>query len=168
MIVVEGFDGSGKTTLAKRLSDMLGWPVLHTGGPTADRTDVARCMLRSVQRAKTRCIQDRITQISEAAYSMLVYPGKAGLALAGISKLPRVTMIYCRPRASILITSLNKHDDKEYDTTEHMKHVNENAAQIIATYDSVMSMVENYMPVVRYDRTRPDDDMIRKIVEQHR
>lgn len=42
MIVVEGIDGSGKTTLANALGEKLGWPVLHWANP--GRTDATKLL----------------------------------------------------------------------------------------------------------------------------
>src|SRR5690606_42074312 len=79
MIIVEGFDASGKTTLANEIGRAMGWQVLHTGGPTRDEGDVYACLFRCYQRVRMRCVQDRVTPISESVYSLLHRPAKAAI-----------------------------------------------------------------------------------------
>lgn len=154
MIVVEGFDMSGKSTLANILGAELGWPVLHTGGPTRDEADVVSCLLRSLQRMQKRCVQDRVTHVSESVYSMTEFPTKAALALDAIREIPpTVMMIYCRPAPEFLVRALaDEHREKAWDTQDHMYRIRRDAATMIAFYDTVMAMVERRVDVIRYDR----------------
>lgn len=168
MIIVEGFDGSGKSTLANRIGVMLGWEVLHTGGPTKDETDVISCLLRSRQRMRARCVQDRITHISESAYSLLTYPNKAARALDNLRDIhPQMTVIYCRPPTEFLVQELSAHVRKEWDNDEHMSSVVANARQIIATYDTIMAVVALRVDILMYDRTAiGDGERILRIIER--
>jgi adenylate kinase family enzyme len=168
MIIVEGFDGSGKTTLATRIGELLSWEVLHTGGPTRDEADVISCLLRSRQRMRHRCVQDRITHISESCYSLLSHPDKAARALDNLRDIhPQMTVIYCRPSTDFLVQEMSAHVRKEWDSDDHMSMVVANARQIIATYDAIMAVVALRVDILRYDRTVPDDsDRILKIVER--
>lgn len=168
MIIVEGFDGSGKSTLATKIGKLLGWEVLHTGGPTKDEADVISCLLRSRQRMRARCVQDRITHISESAYSLLTHPNKAARALDNLRDIhPQMTVIYCRPATEFLVQELSAHVRKEWDSDDHMSTVVANARQIIAAYDTIMSIVGLRVSILAYDRTVPEDsDRILKIVER--
>lgn len=168
MIIVEGFDGSGKSTLARRIGERLGWEVLHTGGPTTDETDVLPCLLRSRQRMKQRVVQDRITHVSESAYSMLTHPNKAARALDNLRDIgPQVLVVYCRPPTEFLIQELSAHVRKEWDNDDHMTMVVGNARQIIAAYDTIMSVVALRNHVHHHNRCLPDDtDRILGIVER--
>lgn len=168
MIIVEGFDGSGKSTLANRIGELLGWEVLHTGGPTKDETDVISCLLRSRQRMRQHCVQDRITHISESAYSMLTHPNKAARALDNLRDIhPQMTVIYCRPATEFLVQELSAHVRKEWDNDEHMSTVVANARQIIAAYDTIMAVVSLRVDVLHYNRQLPGDvTRILNIVER--
>jgi hypothetical protein len=157
VIVVEGFDGSGKSTLAKAIGNRLTWPVLHTGGPTSDKLDVSRCLDRSIQRIHQACVQDRITHVSEAVYSAFRYYEKSAMAIEAIPYLPSVVFIYCRPSVLSLMRTLHSHQNKSWDTNEHMQFVVANAGHLIALYDTITHMIERRFPdtFYRYDRDEP-------------
>lgn len=168
MIIVEGFDGSGKSTLANLIGDLLGWEVLHTGGPTTDEADVISCLLRSRQRMRHRCVQDRITHISEAAYSLLSHPQKAARALDNLRDIhPQLTVIYCRPPTEFLVQEMSAHVRKEWDNDDHMSMVVANSRQIIAIYDTIMAVVALRVDVLTYDRSAiGDGERILRIIER--
>lgn len=155
MIVVEGFDCSGKSTLAARIGAELGWPVLHPGGPTNDEQDVYNCLLRSLSRMRQRCVQDRITHISESVYSMLRYPQKAAIALCAMREVAHAELVvYCRPPTEMLLDSLRDHAVKEHDDPEKLAKTLEDAPTLIRLYDTVMHLAVHYcgVRVLKHDR----------------
>lgn len=169
MIIIEGFDCSGKSSLAARISERKGWPVVHTGGPTKDVFEVAACLARTRDRMKQQVIQDRCTHVSEAAYSMLRYPRQAALALNHFSDIAYpICFVYCRPPTDFLIEEYRRrHVAKEYDTTEFSAFVLENARSIIAIYDTLIHMIRmKHCAVINYDRTRKDDDVFIDIISE--
>ena len=157
MIVVEGFDFSGKSTLAKALGDRLGWPVVHTGGPTADVDDVRRCLRRSRERFSTKNVQDRTTHISEACYSAFSHPDKAALALDSLREVTHAWLvIYCRPDIGKMVDQfLAHHVPKSHDDMRALKQTMSDAKHIAMYYDTVMALVGEYTTVIRYDRNEP-------------
>lgn len=169
MIIVEGFDCSGKSTLANRIAGRLGWPVLHTGGPTRDEADVVSCLVRSRTRWQKRVVQDRITHISESVYSHLEFPAKAARALDAIREIPpTVLVVYCKPPPEYLLDALaHEHRQQAWDTNDHLERVRRDARSMIAFYDTVMMMVRLRCPVHVYDRSRePSAESIMKIIEE--
>lgn len=58
MIIIEGADGVGKSTLANRLSEKLGWPIHHMGVPDPD-FDYMGGYLEKIVEYGPRCILDR-------------------------------------------------------------------------------------------------------------
>lgn len=165
MIVVEGFDGAGKTTLCGALGEALGWPVHHTGGPTRGPADVAECLLRSRLRFAERCVQDRCTHISESVYSMTTRPGQASRALVHLHELTEArVVVYCRPGDEYLLESIRYHRAKKHETARHVDDVIENAVGLIGIYDTVMALVENARPVRRYDFSRDSQSEFVKTV----
>lgn len=155
MIVVEGFDASGKSTLAVKIGKRLTWPIVHTGGPTKGEDDVLRCLTRSRHRMTLHNVQDRITHVSEACYGMLRSPKSAALAIQSLRDFhDGVTVIYCRPPTEFMLEALkNQHVDEEWDTPKHMAMVLENARTIIAIYDTIMAVVGHRTGLYQYDRT---------------
>lgn len=169
MIIVEGFDASGKSTLAKKIADMLGWPILHTGGPTSDEADVVSCLIRSQLRWGKKVVQDRVTHVSESVYSHLEFPAKAARALDAIREIsPHVFVVYCRPPPEFLLNALfEEHRQQVWDTDDHLERVRRDARSMIAFYDTVMAMVALRCHVHAYDRSRePGAESILKLVEE--
>lgn len=141
MIVIEGMDGSGKSTLAAALSEWLGWPVLHPGGPPKTLSDTKRSVEMCIDRMGQRCIQDRVTMLSEVAYGTFAgrndHAGLALLSTLAVAKRAAI-VIYCRPPAEFVTAKLcEQHVVKDHDTPEHLEMVLANAARILAVYDTL-------------------------------
>lgn len=157
MIVVEGFDFSGKSTLAQAIGDRLGWPVVHTGGPTTDVDDVRRCLRRSRERFSQPNVQDRTTHISEACYSAVSHPAKAALALYSMREVTHAWLvIYCRPDIGKMVNAfMQDHVAKTHDNYDALRQTREDSNYIARYYDTVMELVAEYTTVIRYDRFEP-------------
>ena len=70
IIVLEGPDGAGKSTLGRTLSAFLGVPLLHTGGPP-ETAEAFRDKMRSLEsfiEVYKSLIIDRLPPISEHVY----------------------------------------------------------------------------------------------------
>lgn len=155
MIIVEGFDGSGKSTLAGKIGQELGWPVLHPGGPTRSEQEVYDCLIRSLTRMRTKCVQDRVTHVSEAVYSMLAYPMKSAIALNSLREIAVCELvIYCRPPTELLLESFRNHRVKEHDDFMELEKVMRDAPTLIRLYDTMMHLVSFYVGarLIKYDR----------------
>ena len=66
MIIIEGPDGAGKSTLAKKLSKKLDKKVLHTGGPSSTLEELIGRV--KIIEANPDCIVDRFPYLSEIIY----------------------------------------------------------------------------------------------------
>lgn len=171
MIVVEGFDASGKSVLAKKLALRLQWNLYHTGGPTKDEIDVMHCLRRSYNRMYEQCVQDRVTHVSESVYSMLSAPEKAAPAIDRLRELCIAKVIYCRPPTEFLLEAVkNDHLAKEHDTPRHLDMVLSKSRELIAIYDTIMAVVNLYSPVHTYDRTieGADTELIEQIYGRYK
>ena len=107
---------------------------------------------------RQRCVQDRVTHISETVYSMLEHPQKAAVAMCAIREVSVAEMIvYCRPPTEFLLSELNNHLAKEHDDPAKFARVMETAPLLIKVYDTVMHLVSAYAGVrmLRHDRTDP-------------
>lgn len=157
MIIVEGFDCSGKSTLVRHLAEMLQWSEHHIGGPTRDEDDTMNCLARCRRRMMERCIQDRVTHISESVYAMLDYPKKAALALNSIREVACAELvIYCRPPTEVMLELLEDHEKKEHDDPQKLEIVMETAPTLIRLYDTIMNLVQHHMGcrLITYDFTK--------------
>lgn len=169
MIIVEGFDGSGKTTLCEHLATAMGWPVQKCGGPTRDAHDLRRWLDRGYQAMREKSVKDRTTCVSESVYQSLSDPARSAMALHAITDLQRITtshrlvLVYCRPPTSFLIDALITHKDKAHDTPAHMEKVRRQAMWMIEYYDTVIALAARQrVRIVTYDRTKQKPEAVIK------
>lgn len=163
LIICEGFDNSGKTTLAHRLANRLQnmddkhfcTEVMHSPGPLtpeemADWVDdlTRRCMFEGAE--PNILISDRMPMISEAVY---------GPTLRGVNKLERFedelwekilalnpVIIYCRPPSKVILETLGERDQ--------MDGVVSRKAQLIRAYDVwFMQWLRKTQNLLVYDYT---------------
>ena len=148
IIIIEGPDGSGKTTLAEQLSRETGYPIVHRSQPKTDE-EKKLMMGQYLQdlKAGRNVIWDRCWY-SEMCYgpvmrdkSYITYPQmyelEEQLAKAG------AMIIYCTgPRAELWKRCQKRGED--YITSR------DDFVAICEKFDEVMS-VPHYVPVVKYE-----------------
>lgn len=169
MIIVEGYDCSGKSTLVKKLRHTTGFNAPHSGGPPRDLSHARRCLARCAMRMTQQVIQDRVSQVSAAVYQMLTKPDIASLALSRMDDLRLARLlIYCRPATATILARLSDHRPKaEYDTPEHIAYVVSQAETMIRLYDTVIEMARRYVDVFVYDYEDLKDDLkLQPIIEE--
>lgn len=127
-IVVEGADGSGKSTLVDFLAQSLKWPVVHSEGPTKTADELNARAMRFL--AQDRVIFDRHCIVSERVYGTMrgnvMTKPKHEFAFHHQKNL----IIYCR-----FAGPLDEHVAKEHDTREHLDMIQRNHQRILAAYD---------------------------------
>jgi hypothetical protein len=160
MIVVEGYDCTGKSTLVEKLKRLTGFVVTHSGGPPQDLNHVRRCLARCASRMTHPIVQDRVTHVSESVYGMLERHSMAALALSRLDDLRFCRLlVYCRPATLTIMDRLAVHERKEHDTDEHIRNVLRHAETLIAVYDTVICMARQYVDVFVYDYERAGVDL---------
>lgn len=135
MLILEGPDNSGKSTLAAKLKRDLGVRVVHSIRPPQDWTHkmVYEHCLKQIAPQTESCILDRVTCISEAIYGPICR-GESALgnyqteALLDLWSRP-YTVIYCRPDDDVILDNQGR---------EQMPGVLENHKRIIEAYDRLM------------------------------
>lgn len=147
MIVVEGCDNSGKTTLALALASAMKLVFMKNCIRPTDRNEVLTWMqfIRSFQ-PNDRLITDRIPVISELVYGetlrgkSLVRQRETFITLLGINP----TIIYCRPSLDNI---------RNLGERQQMNGVEENLENLVQAYDDLMTKLEEHLDlrVVRYD-----------------
>lgn len=145
LIILEGADGGGKTTLAAKLVKDLAASYYHSGGPkTPEEMQMRINELEIMAHSKDFVIVDRVPWISE-----MIYPYAFGRKpiltvkqhLENL-KLPQ-KIIFCRPDGPMQMSlELKAHKPKE-----HTENVIKNHERIIDLYDALFQRIHH----IRYD-----------------
>ena len=180
MVIIEGPDNSGKTTLLNKLQVIhkLGYLAIPHRGPTDKYHDLyvnmEYILNRAIRSSSKRYIVDRLPLISESIYGPLCrkrdlwvenFEDKLRFSKALTTLDPFI--IYCRPpREKIL--NMNTHQVKDYDTKEHLAQVNKQKQNIIDAYDNYFYHWYNPYKFFVYDYTNPQHDAeLNKLLEEY-
>ena len=145
MIIIEGPDNSGKSILAKHLSQSLKLKIWHSPGPNTKEQlyDSMDFVMKQEE-----LILDRVPCISEQIYGP-VLRGKNLLQDTGLlEKLIEEKdpiFIYCRPSTDIIVSKKMKFRLEE--SEDHKRKVVEEIYTLITIYDTCMQGV----PHILYD-----------------
>lgn len=130
-IVVEGPDGTGKSTLAAKLAEDLGFPLCHTGGRSPDQSVlIARCVEIAVKAKAAPTVFDRVPHISDNIYRE---------AFGDSFLLPDATMSFLLGHLPVVLVFCQSAPDmseapKDHKPPEHMAQVKEARPAIIRGY----------------------------------
>lgn len=132
MIIIEGADNSGKSTLGARLSKDLGVPLLHSVRPDPHSNEHACLRHSRDQLMPKHAILDRVYAISEPIYGPICR-GKSSLGNRGEDAMLDLMnrnhlIIYCRPHTATILRNAGR---------DQMEGVIENHQKIIDAYDRV-------------------------------
>lgn len=156
-IVLEGFDNSGKSTLARAFP----FPIVHPGPRPKNEEEERRCLDRQMFMANQRLVLDRVTSISTPCYTTRIEPYITYASM--LSKVQHCVIIYCRPPLEV-VKDFSRHVCKGYDEASKIQWLIDNAEAIVANYDLYMS----FLPHRKYDYTNPDRSVIDDAIEaQH-
>lgn len=148
IIVVEGPDNAGKTTLALELAKKLRALFVKAERPR-HRPDllIYQGILEQAQRYSGLVVVDRHLAISEPIYGSIIRGGHDldadDIALC-CSRMDAV--IYCRPPTGVILASLSGRT--------HMSGVLENAGAIIRAYDALFHPESAWDNLFHYDFTK--------------
>jgi Cdc6-like AAA superfamily ATPase len=133
-LMVEGADGSGKSTIAKKLAEKLNLTVYHAGGPIETVVELHERI--NNQLTQNYRIVDRCSVFSEPVYGMCLR-GKSLLDARNfdhyVKKMVKDgwTVVWCMGDGDIK-------PGKEWKSEEHMQGVRENQRNIRRSYNIVM------------------------------
>lgn len=151
MIIIEGMDGSGKTSLAQKLSFRLGnVPIkrfVTSDGPTnydllVKRAKIALMDLHSqvTQNRRPVVIYDRFPLISEAVYGSILRGrnsfGDEWTSLIDLLLALDPIIVYCRPRIDLILQNIRETADNQMDG------VVSKALELINAYDELISWLQ--------------------------
>lgn len=148
IIILEGPDGSGKTTLAQQISKQTGFPIIHRSQPKTEEEKM--CMMGEYLQAikeRKNAIFDRCWY-SEMAYgpvmrdeSVITYPEmyelERQLAKSG------AMIIHCTGPEAALWMRCQRRGEEYITCRDDFKAIHKN-------FEEIMS-VPHYIPVVRYE-----------------
>jgi hypothetical protein len=131
MIVIEGMDNSGKSTLAKFLAGELKMEVMESEGPPKSRDEINGRITRYLRTRNTIFV--RHPCVSNPIYDVVRPPEERGLVdLALIEEFYdyNPTFVYCDPQNR----KMSGHQSKEYDTAEHLQLIDQHYTLLLACY----------------------------------
>lgn len=133
-IILEGPDGSGKSSLVKQLSKDLKMTEFWSAGPPGDISKVKKCCIEQFKMENT--IFDRVTCISEQCYNIDISQLRLQLLNYYLLKMLKDSIIvYC--------TALVEESDDGLRNKEHDKFVKDNFEEIKSRYVEVMSRIKH-------------------------
>ena len=130
MIIVEGPDNSGKSTLAKYIGERRGLIIQESEGPPKSNQEINDRIIRYARMNETLFVRHPV--ISNSIYGKFrpegdpVFPGLRD----EFYNNPHLLIIYCDPGTR----GLDSHVIKDHDTPEHLAMVNSNAEALIEAY----------------------------------
>jgi hypothetical protein len=165
MIVVEGMDNSGKSTLCEQLGKHFGFPVEHSPSKLAivDPNSWRKWLSEAIEKATTdrehHIIYDRFPITSESVYgpvlrnNNLLY-SEPSLILKWISTNP--ILVYCRPPREIIL---------HFGDGVQMPGVKEHADELLNAYDLIIETLGRSVFTFKYDfhTTNQLDSLITRI-----
>lgn len=143
VIVLEGPDGAGKSTLSNHLAKHFMWMQVHTGGPIVTRDEIFERIKTKELMTKEFAIFDRIPMISELVYP-LVAPRELFITeqeSLDLIKQMRPVIVYCRLDSSEKMLSHILSSPKGHKPPEYLEKVKANHQRITDRYEEVMKII---------------------------
>lgn len=144
MIILEGMDNSGKSTLAKQ----FGLDILHPGPAPRTKYEELSCLQTQLENARKPIVQDRVTCISSQVYGRNPDFVLLNDYLKQMVNTPHCIVIYCRPPIETIL-NFGTHKAKAHDNPEHLSRIQHDGLELISKYDRLMKTI----PHLVYDWT---------------
>lgn len=151
-IIVEGMDNSGKSTLAAS----FGLDVLHPGPRPRNARETKECLERQLESARLPVVMDRVTAISNPAYTGEGLGALYRQYLDDMLAMPHCIVIYCRPPLEAIM-DFSRHTEVKHDQKAQVEWMKRNASRLVSNYDKLMS----HIPHLKYDYTKPNEEVVK-------
>lgn len=140
MIVLEGPDNAGKTTLGKQLSERLGVALHHSSNPKMTYAELRDKMREIINDPRRDAVYDRVPLISEGIYGTILrgvnrFNCHEGNGLWQLFAASNPLIIYCRPTDETINVGL---EFKPGESEDHIAAVRANHLTIAHAYDELM------------------------------
>tara|TARA_R110000751_G_scaffold64574_4_gene132626 strand:- start:6229 stop:6750 length:522 start_codon:yes stop_codon:yes gene_type:complete len=146
LVIIEGPDGSGKTTLIPKLAKDLGYEIYYSGGPK-DIRNMIRVLaeLENMALANETYICDRVPWVSEIVYNDSlkrenILPQKVYMEYLNLPQ----KMIYCSLNSSNKMLKKMSREYKAHKPKEHLSAVIKNHNLICENYELIMGYIETF------------------------
>lgn len=139
MIILEGPDGTGKSTLAQYIATQFNLTHAQIGAAPPSSLILSYCRLCE-RRLSMPFVQDRVTQISEYVYSQ-VFPRQHDVFESVLRDfihriiLRKPIVIYCRVED---LSKVRHTASDPTDTPERINRINENMPLVRSAYDKLL------------------------------
>lgn len=139
-VIIEGPDGSGKSTLIKAIQKQTSWPVVAGEGPEKHPGEmlvrIKRLLREETARQATRGkprLYDRHSCISHPIYSQFTNKSKIPKEVTDQVYDLKHVIIYCQAPSNLELNE--NHLVKEHDTPEHLGTIKNCHDEIVMAYD---------------------------------
>jgi hypothetical protein len=141
MIILDGMDNTGKTTLANKLCEALNVPYLHS--PSEYRYDRKKMMDWALIEigSQRSAIYDRFSPITDQVYAPILRgtnpygDTSRGRFIVDVLKASPHLIIYCRPGTKKILGF--------EDGRDQMEGVKNNSARLLDRYDNLMTAMKD-------------------------
>lgn len=149
MIIIEGPDNAGKSTLATQLSLALGIPIHHSGGPAQNEDEIVN-RAEIVFDNNGHKIFDRVPFISDYVYRTVMQDKPSPFTDIKLvhryikrMKKQHPVVIFCWPPKHVML-SLEGHSKSEHETQEHFDRVKAHQHDIVNLYEELFKDIPHY------------------------
>ena len=158
MIILEGPDGGGKSTLAELLAQTLNLNHIRSEGPEKYPGEINERISKYHKEygGRHNAMFDRHPCVSQLAYSLVHQQSKPDDKLVARLYTMRPLFIYCRPDP----TNKTHTASGEWDTPEYLRSVEDNYDKLMKWYDQWALWNAHYIYRIG-DPVRPIEDLIK-------
>jgi len=156
-IIVEGYDGCGKSTLARQLGDYYQIGVHSIGGPPRDNGSADRMSLLQLDIITHSCaIFDRITSLSRLCYEENLTENHSGSLMEDFHFAVKKCIV-------VWVDTINPiHILKDTDSKQHIESIGKRRHDIMREYSFHMDCVSH----IKYDYTKSDFQQLCSLIDK--